>query len=217
MRRHILIVLGIVLLACHGLGAQNASCHFGVYGGFTTNNFSSLKSAYGELKDKTLMGWNAGVNLHIKLPAYFSISPGVEYGRVNLDVTNTDLQFEGQNITRVKQHLVTVPVPIAWGPDLGVIRPFVQVVPFVNFNVGGRFKTCDGDLQEMWREAKDMFAMAQFGLGAGGGIELWKFIITARYNWMFGSWNDVRQAASNPFADFKGRRRGVTVTLGFNF
>lgn len=217
MRRHILIVLGIVLLACHGLGAQNASCHFGVYGGFTTNNFSSLKSAYGELKDKTLMGWNAGVNLHIKLPAYFSISPGVEYGRVNLDVTNTDLQFEGQNITRVKQHLVTVPVPIAWGPDLGVIRPFVQVVPFVNFNVGGRFKTCDGDLQEMWREAKDMFAMAQFGLGAGGGIELWKFIITARYNWMFGSWNDVRQASSNPFADFKGRRRGVTVTLGFNF
>lgn len=217
MKRKLILALSIVLLAFCRLGAQNASCHFGVYGGFTTNNFSSIRSAYDELKDKPLMGWNAGVNLHIKLPAYFSISPGVEFGRVNLAFANTGLVYDYQTITRVNQNLISVPIPIAWGPDLGVIRPFVQVVPFVNFNLGGRFKTYDADMKEIWHDAKDMFAMAQFGLGAGGGVELWKVVVSARYNWMFGSWNDIRQSASNPFADFKGRRRGVTVTVGFNF
>lgn len=217
MKKLLSVFCALMLCSSPMLVAQNAACHFEIYGGVTTNNFSSIKSAYSELKGKPMVGWNAGAGLQIKLPAYFSIIPSVEYNNVNLSFQNYGIMYEGGEIAQVRQHLVTVPIPIQWGPDLGIIRPFVQVVPFVNFNVGGRFKTV-GSVDDVWHDAKGMFSTAQFGFGAGGGLELWKFIISVRYNWILGAWEDIRPGSGhNPFANFDGKRRGLTITLGFNF
>ena len=79
---------------------------------------------------------------------------------------------------------VEIPVSLQWGPDLMVFRPFVEVAPYVGYNFSGS-------------------APLQYGVGLGGGLEVWRLQATCRYNW------DLESAAN--------KYRGVTLSLAFLF
>ena len=71
---------------------------------------------------------------------------------------------------------------VQWGVDLILFRPFIDVSPFVGYGVN--------DKNWCW------------GTGVGGGLDIWRFQVAARYNWNFGPMRDL-----NP----------VTLTLSFFF
>lgn len=203
MRRAIIAAL-VCLAVGLNASAQNVSCHFGVQGGVSVNTFKGV-SNFDEFKSKGLAGWQAGATLLIKLPAYFSIQPTVQFDRVVMQIPDAT----------IKQNVLDVPVPIQWGPDLGIIRPYIQAVPFVDFNLGGKAK----DLSGVWQDAKDAFSTAQFGVGVGGGFELWKLQLSFRYNWALGQWADLGKIPlDGTFKDYmNGRRSGFIFSLAFFF
>ena len=200
-----IITTALVGLAlCISASAQNASCHFGVLGGVSVNTFKGVTN----IKDlaKGVAGWQAGATLLVKLPAYFSIQPTVQFDRVIMRIPDA---------LTIKQNVLDVPVPIQWGPDLGIIRPFIQAVPFVDFNLGGRAENNSGEA----RDIKEAFKTAQFGVGVGGGFELWKLQLSFRYNWSLGQWADLGNIPlDGTFKDYMdARRSGFVFSLAFFF
>lgn len=203
--RRTLLCAVVAAFACIGAGAQNVSCHFGVIGNLGINEFKDFKN----LKNASQLGGGAGITLLLKVPCYFSIQPTVKYEFTKFRVPQAE-----NNPAIVEQHIVTVPIPIQWGPDLGILRPFVEAVPFANFNLDGKWR--QEGVQDGWASARNFLSATQLGVGLGGGIELWKLQISARYNWLFGDWQQIK-ASGNPFNNISGKRSGITVSVAFFF
>lgn len=195
----------VVAFLCIVAGAQNVSCHFGVIGNLGINEFKDFKN----LNNASQLGGGAGISLLLKVPCYFSIQPTVKYEFTKFRVPQAEY---GSAI--VEQQVVSVPVPIQWGPDLGILRPFVEVVPFANFNLDGKWRR--EEVKGGWANARNFLSTTQLGVGLGGGIELWKLQISARYNWLFGDWQQIK-ASGNPFNNISGKRSGITVSVAFFF
>jgi len=208
MKKILALLSAILVFANISARAQNVACHFGILGGLT-NDWIGTNS---DLKNNCLPGWNAGIALEIKLPMYFALQPGVQYENAH---SNVKVATSGTEpvYNELKVHRISIPVALQWGPDLGVIRPFAQVVPIFNVNFAGQYK--DSAHSDEWYPAKQYLNIFQFGLGLGGGIEIWKIQLSARYNWIFGDWRKVCE--NNPFAANSAGTEGVTFTAGFFF
>ena len=72
--------------------------------------------------------------------------------------------------TGSKSGSIRLAASLQWGPDLLLFRPFVDVSPFVAYKFGN---VADS---ERWR----------YGLGIGGGVDIWRFQLSCRYNWNLG-------------------------------
>ena len=113
---------------------------------------------------------------------------------------------------------VELPVSLQWGPDLLLFRPFVDFTPYIGYAVTNETY---GDIKfssSSWKD-KERF---EYGVGIGGGINVWKLQVIARYNWNFGSlynvegWNDIK----DHFSDLKTDNRnfqGLTLSLALLF
>ena len=79
---------------------------------------------------------------------------------------------------------VQLPVSLQWGPDLLVFRPYFDVSPYVGYSFSGQ-------------------KGFEYGVGLGGGIEVWHLQVSCRYNW------NLESVVNN--------YRGVTLSLAFLF
>lgn len=196
------IISAVAALMCiFQAQAQKVAFHMGLEGGVTLSN---LKSAAVELKNKP--GGHAGIIFSLKLPAYFSVQPSLQYefGRSQTECRNMLPENHGAIETgTLTTHNVVVPIALQWGPDLGLFRPFVEVVPFVGFNMGGDIRVA-GVVQDK------LFARPKLGVGLGGGVEVWRLQLSARYNWNFG--DVITRNGYTPFDKLESRYSGVTVT-----
>ena len=84
----------------------------------------------------------------------------------------------------VKFDSIEVPVSFQWGPDLLIFRPFLEVAPYVGYKLS--------DIKGLG-----------YGIGLGGGLEVWRFQATCRYNWNL--------------EDVLVKHKGVTVSLAYFF
>ena len=75
-----------------------------------------------------------------------------------------------------------LPVSVQWGPDLLLFRPFVDVTPFIGYAVNSKVGVEDY-IHTDWDGYMNKLS---YGLGLGGGIEVWRLQFTCRYNWNFG-------------------------------
>ena len=155
--------------------------NFGVLGGanFYTMNVKDVSS-------QTMTQWHAGVTYKINLPLGFHLQPtlmynvkGAEFNAVDFSVGYLELMASAQ-----------------WGIDLILFRPFLDVTPFVGYSVANNIS---------W----DGFQRMEYGLGAGIGLDLWRFQLIGRYNWNFGP---LYSAARNDY-----NFGGVTLSLSFMF
>lgn len=187
-----------------------AQVRWGITGGlgWSQSNVSEI------IEEKAPAGWNAGLTVSFDLPLGFSIQPTLRYHHKDALLTSN----VGQ-----KMDFVEFPLALQWGPDLLIFRPFVEAAPYVSYalsnktysNVGGLDVTYE---DKSWKD-KQRFG---YGLGIGGGIEVWRLQISARYNWDFGTlydvagWDDIKDhfdelnAESSSFG-------GVTLNLSFFF
>lgn len=200
--KRILTVLLSLLVVCSV--HSYAQVRFGVTGGM---NFSTSK--FKELDVKAKTGWNAGLTCLVDLPLGLSLQPSLVYTQKNANVTETIAQSMG---------FVELPVSLQWGPDLLLFRPFVDFTPYIGYAVTNETY---GDIKfssSSWKD-KERF---EYGVGIGGGINVWKLQVIARYNWNFGSlynvegWNDIK----DHFSDLKTDNRnfqGLTLSLALLF
>ena len=165
--------------------------NFGVLGGagFYTGNLENVGS-------RTLTRWHAGLTYKFNLPAGFQIQPALVY-----DVKAAVADAESRELSVGYLELLA---SVQWGVDLILFRPFVEVSPFVGYGLNGW-----GDFKKDWQKAVNGL---DYGVGLGGGLQVWRFQLAARYNWSFGR---IRPLDETGFrnADFSG----VTLSLAYFF
>ena len=106
----------------------------------------------------------------------------------------------------MRQNRLTIPIAVQWGPDLGIIRPFVQAVPFVDVNLTSESALISAEGKKQWEDISGDVAKYQFGAGLGVGLDIWKFQFSLRYDWRFGQWTassggsitDLHRSGSQP-------------------
>lgn len=191
---------------------------FGVVAGAS---FTSIR----EVSTDMATGFHAGVSYKFRLPLGFAVQPSVLYHMKSslvegaiADVTTFDY----------KMGYVEVPVSLQWGPDLLMFRPFVDVTPFVGYALNNEASgvKLQGEFMSKVQNKWEGVNRLEYGLGLGGGIEIWKLQLVCRYNWNFGDlfnadggtadWNEIWNTATDSVKTGKNFG-GVTLSLAFLF
>lgn len=205
MKRIAYILLVIFLTSAVQLSAQT---RFGVIGGVGFN-----KAKFSEIvADRNTTGWNAGVTLSVDLPAGFSLQPTLCYH-----------QKEAMLLADLSQKMgyVELPVSIQWGPDLMLLRPLVDITPYVGYALINDVAGDSGKLSWNFKSWEGKQRL-EYGLGIGGGLEVWKLQLICRYNWNFGQlytvegWADIKENMSDLNASSRNFE-GITLSLAFFF
>lgn len=179
MKRILMTVLAVFLLA--GISAS-AQVRWGITAGL---NFNTSKFTEIEVKART--GWSVGGTCLVDLPLGFSVQPSLLYHQKGANITDELAQNMGY---------LELPVSVQWGPDLLLFRPFLDVTPYIGYALYNKFSASMAGLElssSGWK-GKERF---EYGLGVGGGLNIWRLQIIARYNWNFGSlynvqgWDDI--------------------------
>lgn len=203
MKKTILSILLFFALASVA-GAQKVAFHLGAQAGVNVNSLTVFGKGF---KGSDLAGFHAGLTSELKLPAYFSIQPSV-----NFEWSRGTLQMPDANwLAKLRTNVINVPVAIQWGPDLGIVRLYAQVVPYLDFIMGTK---ANGEWkQEEYGPAGELFKPVQFGIGLGAGLEIWRMQLSCRYNFGLTKASGVTQ---NNLSDMINRR-GWTITLAYMF
>lgn len=145
--------------------AANAQ-QFGVKGGLTLSTIDGAKSP----KDnKAMVLYEAGVLYKADLGSGFAIQPALAYQAKGATLKQGNDVFS-------KTGFVEFSVGAQWGPEMGAIRPYVFVEPFVGYAVTGKetlslsgtTMTVDSINAALQNDAKNKL---EYGLGAGLGVE----------------------------------------------
>jgi len=184
------IILAVVVTACFA-SQINAQFHFGLKGGLNFANFKieqSIKQAKDQVTIENSTGWQAGALLQIKIPVIgLAFQPELLY-----TVRKVDMDQKAHGI-----HYFEVPVNLQFGLDLKVLRPYLQAGPYFGYAL----KT-DG-------EHFENISKLDWGAGIGGGLEIWKFQLDARYSWGLQDVSSVKE--------FEIKNNRFTVSLGILF
>ena len=142
--------------------ATVAHAQFGIVGGLNFSNakFENASQFADAAKNATL--WHAGVAWKMKLPLGFAIQPELTY-----QVKGAKLeQFKGEEL-KYKNGYIELGAGVQWGPDLIIARPYVFAQPFIGYLVNPNKEIS---------QIKDVTNKLEYGIGLGGGVELFKHI-----------------------------------------
>ncbi len=196
----------------------NAQIRYGITGGinFNTSEISGIDV-------DTKAGWNLGVTALVDLPLGFSIQPSLVYSQKGANLVSMDGFTASQSMG-----FLELPVSVQWGPDLLLFRPFVDVTPFVGYALNNKFVanlniprsglSASANVNESlpWNNLERF----EYGVGIGGGINVWKLQVIARYCWNLGSlydvdgWDDIKDqisGLSRESKNFGGVHVGVSL------
>ena len=193
----ILAVLGLVMTICP---FSMKAGDFGIVGGAS---FLELKN----LNMSKTTGFHAGFTYKFNLPVGFSIQPSLVY-HMKAAATETD------NVdVNLKVGYLELPLSIQWGPDLLIFRPFLDVSPFIGYGLNFNYAAGIPGGAEMDKGDWNDLRRFEYGLGLGGGLEIWKFQFTCRYHWNLGN----LAAAESVKAVTKTNFNGVTLSVALLF
>lgn len=174
------VLILVAILSCVVASAQG---HFGIIGGATFSNVTDI----GALSDatKNVTRYHAGLTYQYRFHGGFSIQPSLLYHCKDARAENLQTGY------------LELPVGVQWGPDLILFRPYVEVAPMVGVAVNSRMD-------------REMLNRMEYGVGVGGGIEIWHLQLSARYNWDLNPYMKKSEGVS-------GSYRCVTLSLAVMF
>lgn len=191
MKKIILAAALFLMSLCFG-GSMSAG-NFGVLGGANFHTYHPK-----DIGAQTLTQWHAGLTYKFHLPLGFQIQPTVLY--------NVKAATVSQEPVDLSVGYLELMVPVQWGIDLILFRPFIEASPFAGYGLNSW-----GDLRSIWDKDGGRW---EYGVGLGGGLQIWRFQINARYNWNFG---DIIPKASTRGLFEKADFNGVTLSLAYFF
>ncbi len=188
----------------------SAQAKWGVTAGM---NFNTSK--FSELDVKARAGWNVGVTALLDLPLGFSIQPSVVYNQKGANIVSSKLVDASQTMG-----FLEVPVSVQWGPDLLVFRPFVDVTPYVGYAISNKYSASVAGIDVSGNSEKwEGLQRFEYGVGIGGGINVWRLQAVVRYCWNLGSlynvdgWDDIKDQIpdlNKESRNFGGVQAGVS-------
>ena len=216
--KRILTVIALCVMTFWGSHNLRAG-DFGVVGGAS---FTGIK----EISSELATGYHAGFTYKFHLPFGFAIQPSLLY---HMKSSLVEGAWADLATFDYKMGYLELPVSFQWGPDLLLFRPFLDVSPFVGYALNNEFTAStpaaaklSADFANKW----DGINRLEYGLGLGGGLEIWKVQVVCRYNWNFGHLFDVSGNAAGA-ADFIGNAKesvfnnknfgGVTLSVALLF
>lgn len=194
MRRVFILVAAAMMAFAVSASAKG----FGVTAGM---NFNSAR--IGDIKMESKAGWDLGITYLFDLPLGFSVQPSLVYTQKNADVA-LGKQTVGS---------INLPVSVQWGPDLLVLRPFLDVTPYVGYSLSNKL-TDEAGTKLTGKNAFD------YGVGMGLGVNVWKLQAIVRYNWNFGTLGSLKDFTGIDLGGFKADNPnygGVSIHLAFFF
>ena len=191
MKKMILAAALFLMSLC--FGSNISAGNFGILGGANFHTYHPK-----EIGAKTLTQWHAGLLYKFNLPLGFQIQPTLLY---NVKAATTDNMPVDLSVGYLE-----LLASMQWGVDLILFRPFIELTPFVGYGLNGW-----GDLRNSWDKEGGRW---EYGAGLGGGLQIWRFQINARYNWTFG---DIIPKASTKGIFDNADFNGVTLSLAYFF
>ena len=210
MKKLFVIVAAILVTSV----AASAKGGFGVTAGFNTNS-----TKIQDVQTAPRTGFNFGVTYSLNLPLGLSLQPSVVYSQKSADLGLTGAGIlESLKTGSMFQTVgsVNVPVSVQWGPNLIVARPFLDITPYVGYTLSNNVKTVVGDVKSIVKGEKSV----DYGIGLGGGINVWKLQAIVRYNWSFGTMGDISGFANLNLEDVIKKDRvygGISVNVAYFF
>ena len=191
-----LMILAILLVA--GISSVDAKGRFGLIGGA---NFSH--SNYKEWNLENVTQYQFGITSQARLPLGFSVQPSLLYQAKGMSVDTPSQIVNALTDYNLKMGFLELPVAVQWGIDLLLFRPYLEVAPFVGCAVA------KNDPNIKWTDINRF----SYGVGLGGGLEVWKLQVSARYNWNLGP----LAKASTAFGTIMQNKNfgGVTLSVAF--
>lgn len=213
MRRSIIAAAVALVGLFAALDAPAAD--FGIIGGYT-----SSKTKISQWAPKNADGYHFGVALNVPVVAGIVIQPQLTYQVKKADVSGTiadpNVNSVGTSSVKTSANYLEGGIQLQWGPDLLLFRPYVFAEPFIGYALSSKSETST-DVS-----FKDAVYSLEYGLGVGGGIEIGRFQLSAKYFWNFGDLYDGDEL--NEYADqvksaVKDQKsfQGVSLTLGIFF
>ena len=205
--KRFLMVIALCVMTFWGAYTSEAR-GFGITGGAS---FVSIK----DVSVEKTTGYHAGITYKFDLPLGFAIQPSVLYHMKGSVVKDA---YENGSSLDLKTGYVEVPVSFQWGPDLLLFRPFLDVSPYVGYALSSKVSPDALLTQKEWKS--DYLQRFEYGIGLGGGIEIWRFQILCRYNWNFGSLFNTQYESYLAYVEQAMANKnfgGVTLSLAFLF
>lgn len=209
------IFLTSALAVLSALFAVNAAAQFnyGLIGGAT---FSSAKP--GEWKHTKETMYHVGGTFKLSLPLGFAVQPSLLY---QVKGTGVPARYDDETSFEYAAGYLEVPVSLQWGPDLLIMRPYLECVPYFGYGLNNRYKG-----SESVRNDWSGLSRWEYGIGVGAGLEVWHLQISARYNWDFEAFfdskseiSDARSFAARMKESYGDRSRfgGATLSVALLF
>ncbi len=155
---------------------------FGVKGGIDFISLDRFKA--GEVSDavRSYTGFSAGAVFSFDLPVQgMTLQPELNYISKGAKIMK-----EGEHLTNIRVDYIELPVNWQVGLDLILMRPFVAITPYIGYAL---YHT-PADMG--W----DHFSRFEYGIGVGGGIDVWRFQLQFTYKWNLSSIMQPLEVAS---------------------
>ena len=209
--KKLFVIIAAVLVTSVAASAKGG---FGVTAGINTNS-----TKVQDIQTAPRTGYNFGLTYLLDLPLGFSVQPSVVYTHKSANLSITGLGVLDALVSnKVFQNVgsLNVTVSVQWGPNLIVARPFLDVTPYIGYTVSNNIKGMAGDVKSVLEGEKSL----DYGVGLGGGINVWKLQAIVRYNWSFGTMGNLEGFTELDLGDLKTADRvygGISVNLAYFF
>lgn len=226
-----------MLFAVDASAQLSSGIRYGVVGGFTSTKTKVDKDFF---KAENVSLFHAGATVKFNIAYGFAVQPSLTY-----QVKGTDLKTATSSLDDAKAALtaldakvgyIELPVQLQWGPDLMALRPYAFVEPFFGYGVNFKAKTevavgSGGEQSEVtlkeitneWKKAA--LSRLEYGIGFGGGIEVWHFQVSVQWFMNFGGLansdgelKDINTISETVKNNFKNKNfQGFKVSLAVLF
>jgi|GEM_PF-1788377 len=202
--KKLVATLAVLIIPLFAFAGNDGALGFGLVGGFSTTTFQG-----NDLADRNLSYpmFHAGCALKFGLPRHFSIETGAFYhGKgAKYDLAGEAFEPAVEGTVQTRQYMdeysfVEVPLYLQWGPDLFLFRPYIEAGPYGGYCFYNRSRTREVGGESEWatlsKNSWDNIKRWEYGFSFGGGVEIWKFQISAKYQWNLS--NILNNSADKP-------------------
>lgn len=192
MKKLIVIVASLLI-------AVSAHAQLGVIAGITSaqTKFDNVDAAILEAQNATQ--YHVGLTYKLGFGNLLAIQPSIIYNVKGSKVGNIINKATEGAVTagdfEYKTGSIEVPVQLQAGLDLGIVRAYGILEPFVGYQITNTAQTTGGTkIDVKWSEVKNKL---EYGVGLGAGVELIEHVqVAVRYFWNLGNASNANIATA---------------------
>ena len=208
MKKSHLVLVDCLLVSLQGFAqfVVKAGLNFNTLGDVTadlkkSDVQNSFKSA---VENKT--GFHVGVLYKFQVPLVgIAVQPELIYSQTKgtVELASALAQPLKSDVT---VDYLQLPVSLQWGLDLVLLRPYIQVVPYIGYCINDNVSVKDLKIKT------DDF---NYGIGLGAGLDVWKLQVSGRYTWDLGNMADYQWNGISTLTG--GKNKGFQLSLAMFF